>query len=144
MLITSGRGSAITSASILSRCRRKSSAFAIGCVRNGTLIISYEPEMSLNVLEGVARTRLEAQLPDLLKAQRWFGGKARDVASVQITDRIMMPSAPPDMVLLIVDVAYADGGHEHYALPITVAFGREAEHIVQEMPRAVLVHLAAG
>ena len=100
--------------------------------------------MSLNVLEGVARTRLEAQLPDLLKAQRWFGGKARDVASVQIIDRIMMPSAPPDMVFLIVDVAYADGGHEHYVLPIAVAFGREAEHIVHEMPRAVLVHLAAG
>src|SRR6478609_2743800 len=102
MLIISGRGSAITSASILSRCRRRSSAFAIGCVRNGTLTIFYEPEMSLNVLEGVARTRLEAQLPDLLKAQRWFGGKARDVASVQIIDRIVIPAARPGTVLLIV------------------------------------------
>jgi|KBSMisStandDraft_5_1062788.scaffolds.fasta_scaffold34885_2 trehalose synthase-fused probable maltokinase len=100
--------------------------------------------MSLNVLEGVARTRLEAQLPDLLKAQRWFGGKARDVASVQIIDRIVIPAARPGTVLLIVVVAYRDGGHEHYALPVAAAFGREAEHIVHEMPRAVLTHLAAG
>jgi trehalose synthase-fused probable maltokinase len=100
--------------------------------------------MPLDVLNGAARTRFEAQLPDLLKAQRWFGGKARDVAAAKIVDNIVMPSARPDTVLLIVDVAYRDGGQESYALPIAAAFGQEAGRISHEMPRAVLTHLAAG
>jgi maltose alpha-D-glucosyltransferase / alpha-amylase len=108
------------------------------------LIIFCEPDMSLNILEGPARARLESQLPDLLKAQRWFGGKARDVAAATIVDRIVLPSARPDTVLLIVDVAYGDGGHEMYAMPIAAAFGQEAAHISHEMPRAVLTHVSAG
>ena len=99
--------------------------------------------MQLNVLEGVTRTRFEASLPHLLKSQRWFGGKARDIAAAHITDAIVMPSPHRQTVFLFIDVAYRDGGHESYVLPIASAFGEDASRVAHDMPRAVLAHLTA-
>ena len=68
--------------------------------------------MPLKFLEGVTRTRFEATLPDLLKAQRWFGGKAREVAATQIVDRIPIPAEHMEFMLLFLYVTYRDGGGE--------------------------------
>lgn len=99
--------------------------------------------MPLKFLEGVTRTRFEATLPDLLKAQRWFGGKAREVAATQIVDRIPIPAEHMEFLLLFLYVTYRDGGGETYALPLAFAFGEEARRISRDMPRAVLSSLAA-
>jgi maltose alpha-D-glucosyltransferase/alpha-amylase len=107
------------------------------------LIIFCEQGMPQNFLEGVTRTRLEAQLPAFLKEQRWFGGKARDPAAAHIVDSIAIPSEDTDTVLLLIDVAYRDGGRENYVLLIASAVGEDASRISQNMPRAVLSHLAA-
>lgn len=100
--------------------------------------------MPLKFLEGVTRTRFEAALPDLLKAQRWFGGKAREVAATQIVDRIAIPVEHMEILLLLLYVTYRDGGGETYALPLASAFGEDARRISRDMPRAVLSYLAAN
>ncbi len=99
--------------------------------------------MPLKFLEGVTRARFEAMLPDLLKAQRWFGGKAREVEATQIVDRISIPVEHMEFLLLVLHVTYRDGGGETYVLPLASAFGEDASRISRDMPRAVLSSLAA-
>ncbi|HKT36334.1 MAG TPA: putative maltokinase [Nitrospira sp.] len=99
--------------------------------------------MPLKSLKGTTRTRFEAQLPDLLAGQRWFGGKARRLSGTRIVERIPMPSRHRDAALLLVNVAYEDGDRETYVLPVASAFGEDARRISQEMPRAMLTRLAA-
>src|SRR5262245_38632812 len=97
--------------------------------------------MHLNYLEALGLTRLEATLPDFLRRQRWFGGTARYLTVKRILDEISMSSANTASVLLLIDVAYRDGGHDTYVVPVTTAFGEDAVRIARDVPRAVLLHL---
>jgi trehalose synthase-fused probable maltokinase len=99
--------------------------------------------MPLKSLTATARARFEARLPDLLAAQRWFGGKARRLTAARIVERIPIPSEHPEAVLVLIDVAYEDGDRETYVLPVASAFREDAKKISQEMPRAVIARLAA-
>jgi trehalose synthase-fused probable maltokinase len=99
--------------------------------------------MPRQFLKDTVGTHFEATLPGFLKAQRWFGGKARTVAGVQVADRIPIPAQDTDIMLLLIDVVYQDGGHETYVLPVASAFGEEAGRILRETPRAVLSRVAA-
>ncbi|HTL61461.1 MAG TPA: putative maltokinase [Nitrospira sp.] len=100
--------------------------------------------MAVNILNGAARTRFEAQLPSILRAQRWFGGKARHITSAQIIDRMVIPLDEMQTVLLLIDVGYRDTGRETYVLAIAAAVGQAARRIVEDMPRAVLAALPAA
>jgi trehalose synthase-fused probable maltokinase len=91
------------------------------------------------LLEGEARARLEAALPECLARQRWFGGKARIVAAARITETISIPSNEPEAMVLFVDVAYQEGPQETYVLPVTAAFGEEADEIARVLPHTVLL-----
>jgi trehalose synthase-fused probable maltokinase len=93
-----------------------------------------------HLFEGAAVEDLEQTLPAILRTRRWFGGKARDIAGVQIIDSIPIPSDSTARVLLI-RVAYADGGVETYNLPLATAFGKEADRIRRECPHAVIAPL---
>jgi maltokinase len=53
---------------------------------------------------------------DWIPRQRWFGGKGRDIASVQETSSTLLLDADPQVRLLVVRVAYEDGSSEHYQL----------------------------
>jgi maltose alpha-D-glucosyltransferase/alpha-amylase len=57
---------------------------------------------------------LERTLPRYLPAQRWFGGKSRGIAEVQVVDSVPVHDAQ----LKLVQVAYRDGEPETYALPL--------------------------
>ena len=99
--------------------------------------------MNPSFLQGMTRTRVEATLPEFLKRQRWFGGKARDLTAAHIVDAIPISSPETDTVLLLIDVTYGDGGQDTYVLPVTSAFGEEAVRISHDIPRAVLSRLTA-
>jgi trehalose synthase-fused probable maltokinase len=99
--------------------------------------------MRRNVLEGAVRARFEAGLPLLLKAQRWFGGKARELTAAHIIDSVPIPYGDDGATLLFIGVTYADGAREIYLLPVASAFGAEAGRISHERPGAVLAHVAA-
>jgi len=64
------------------------------------------------------RRSITAQLPSFLTAQRWFGGKARQVRVVEITDAIPISHEGANAIVLLVRVEYADGADESYSIPI--------------------------
>jgi trehalose synthase-fused probable maltokinase len=64
------------------------------------------------------RRNVSAQLPSFLVAQRWFGGKARQIVGVEITDAIPAGREQATAVVLMVNVNYLDAGRETYSIPI--------------------------
>jgi len=99
-----------------------------------------------SVLEGGGRSRLEAALPAVLAGRRWFGGKARTVRSVRLTETV--PLAGRDLtgpaggaVLALVDVDYTEGEPESYALPLAFATGERAAELAEHAPQAIVAEL---
>src|SRR5882757_9836148 len=66
------------------------------------------------------RTHLPSALPDFLLQQRWFGGKARAVQSVDIPDIVPLDTTS---FLILARVHYASGPAETYAIPLVRASG---------------------
>lgn len=64
------------------------------------------------------RQSLPAQLPSFLAAQRWFGGKARQILGVEIVDAIPISSDETNAVVLVVTVKYLEGVEETYSVPL--------------------------
>jgi maltose alpha-D-glucosyltransferase / alpha-amylase len=91
------------------------------------------------LLEGEPGARLEAALPELLARQRWFGGKARVITATQIIEAISMPSDEPQAIILFIDVTYQEGARDTYVLPVTAAFGAEADALARLLPHIVLL-----
>ena len=56
--------------------------------------------------------------PDYLLKQRWFGGKARKIASVDVIDTLPIPVGGGNAFIFIASVHYADGADEFYAIPL--------------------------
>lgn len=70
-------------------------------------------------MDSTLQTTLAAQLPDYLLKQRWFGGKARKIASVDVVDTLPIPTASGNAYLFVAAVRYADGGaDEFYSIPL--------------------------
>src|ERR1700737_2940249 len=64
------------------------------------------------------RQSLPAQLPSFLAAERWFGGKARQILGVEIADAIPISSDETNAVVLVVTVKYLEGVEETYSVPL--------------------------
>ncbi len=91
------------------------------------------------LLRGPGRDRLGAVLPDVLRRQRWFGGKAREIRAVTVDDVIPIgPKDDPAMQVLTVHVDYVDGEPEDYVVPVRFAEGEEAGRLLAVHPEAVL------
>jgi len=83
-------------------------------------------------------------LVSFLERQRWFGGKARVIADVDVVDD---GALGPNAVLAVVAVRFADGGAERYFVPLADA--RDGDVIVDaifddETCRALVDVLANG
>ena len=71
------------------------------------------------VFEGREKGMLEARLLAYLPTCRWFGGKARSIQAVTLTETIPVPHAAPIAYFTFVQVAYTEGEPETYVLPMT-------------------------
>jgi maltose alpha-D-glucosyltransferase/alpha-amylase len=103
------------------------------------------PDRPEAVLEGKARPRFEAALAEFLPLQRWFTGKARQLARAQITD--VMPIGPATAglsAILLVNVTYLEGEPDTYVVPIAFAEHDAADRIAQDAPGAVIARLEIG
>src|SRR5580704_6539876 len=82
-----------------------------------------DPGVGKEMVPGLRREALAAQLPAYLMKQRWFGGKARNIRSAELADivPIQMENAS-EAFLLMARVTYADGNEESYAMPFLPAF----------------------
>jgi trehalose synthase-fused probable maltokinase len=93
------------------------------------------------ILEREARSHLEARLPDVLKARRWFAGKARAIQSVRIVESVSIPSRASAVALLFIRVEYLDGAPETYTFPVTAALGEQTARIQQDLPDSIVTTL---
>lgn len=90
------------------------------------------------VLDGSLRAEVEAMLPAFFTASRWFGGKAKTIRSTRFMDILHGESGDQAMLLGLIEVSYCEGGADRYALPVTAAFGEDAERIKQGQPQSII------
>ena len=93
------------------------------------------------VLSGDDRGKLEACLPDYMKTRRWFGGKGREVKSLQIRDAVPIAFDASKAYLTLLVVDYTQGDSEGYFLPLTFSAGAEAERVQREFPSLVIARV---
>ena len=93
------------------------------------------------VLHDKPRAMLEAALPAYLQSRRWFGGKARTIQHIELTDTIRMSHDDLTSYLLLVRVAYTSGDPQTYALPVTYASGEAAERVLSDLPDVVIARM---
>ncbi|MGA9937936.1 MAG: putative maltokinase [Candidatus Acidiferrales bacterium] len=62
--------------------------------------------------------QLQRVLPEFLKSRRWFGGKTRAIASVEIADVIPIPHPAIAVAIAVARVNYAEGPSEFYTVPL--------------------------
>jgi maltose alpha-D-glucosyltransferase/alpha-amylase len=95
------------------------------------------------VLEGGAGERLERTvLPDFLRAQRWFGGKARRVESVRVIDWGDFPTGAARSYLALLEVSFAEGVSDRYFFPLSVTGGQAGRRLLESMQPWVIARLA--
>jgi trehalose synthase-fused probable maltokinase len=73
------------------------------------------------------RTALPPLLPGYLATQRWFGGKARQIRSAEITDMVPWSKTRCEAFVLLVRLEYATGPGELYVLPLIWSEERVAD-----------------
>ncbi len=107
-------------------------------VRREPLVV---PEDWRNLLQPHWRTGLENYLCAFLKSRRWFGGKGREVKSVQVRDAIELPVNSTGAFLLLLTVEYLEGDPELYSLPVALAEGGQAQQIEERAPQQVVARV---
>jgi maltose alpha-D-glucosyltransferase/alpha-amylase len=94
------------------------------------------------VFAGKRRAALEQILPGFLRAQSWFGGRARAVRAVTFVEIVPVPVAGGDLAFLtFVRVEYPEGDGETYCLPLAFAHGGEAGRIRTQWPQRLVAEL---
>jgi maltose alpha-D-glucosyltransferase/alpha-amylase len=102
------------------------------------------------LLEGNVRALIERDLlPDFVRRQRWFGGKAREIRRMRFVDWGLVRRRPLPIFATIVEVQYAgvserEAEREHYFLPLSMSTGQEASDILQRYPNAVLGRISGA
>jgi len=80
-------------------------------------------------LGGEHRAALALILPDYIRGRRWFGGKARQLSSVQLVETAPINEGEHATIIALVQVDYADGGSQKYVLPLGFAQGDDAQRV---------------
>ncbi len=81
---------------------------------------------------------LEDVLPSYLKGCRWFGGKARSLRRIKIIEDFPLRYDGRTAHLLFFEVAYAEGTHDHYVVPLAFATDEKALSVAKDSPQAVV------
>jgi trehalose synthase-fused probable maltokinase len=82
-----------------------------------------------------SQDQLQRAFPDFLKARRWFGGKTRNISSVEIVDAIPIPHPAVAAAILVARVNYAEGPSEMYTVPLLEESGPRAAESANDSAR---------
>jgi maltose alpha-D-glucosyltransferase/alpha-amylase len=77
------------------------------------------------VLSARNRDALARALETYIRSRRWFGGKARTITSLQLSEKVALPE--DGGYLLFVRIDYSDGEPETYLLPLAIMQARRAQ-----------------
>jgi maltose alpha-D-glucosyltransferase/alpha-amylase len=97
-----------------------------------------------DLMHGRAKKQFESMLATELLRQRWFGGRASQVRSVQIQDAIPLGRSPREAPpgLLVLRVEYAEGEGETYLMAVATAWGQQQiERVLTTAPPSLLIPL---
>jgi maltokinase len=75
----------------------------------------------------------EEKLADWLLERRWFGSKARDVASIHVLDVVAIHDGPPALSSALVEARYPGGTHDVYQLLLGVGSDGFDEAMIDEV-----------
>src|SRR3954471_13989279 len=84
----------------------------------------------------------EGSLRRFIQGQRWFGGKARAIASARIVDSADLAEA--GAWLSVVELRFEDGGVDEYVAPLAFAIGSAADALERDHPTSVAVRAEGG
>lgn len=113
-------------------------------------IMRFVPQLKVsrrweNVLQERLKVKLEEEVfPNYLRGCRWFGGKARKIREVRVTEDIPLEKNGSIAHLLFLKVKYLEGASDTYVFPITFSSGEEAEKIISNNPNIILACLKIG
>jgi maltose alpha-D-glucosyltransferase / alpha-amylase len=97
------------------------------------------------IFSGKTRARLEALLPEFLRLQPWFAGKAHTIKLVTLKEALGVPlPGETEAFLTLLQVDYVESDSETYLLPLAFASGDEADLVRNSFQRLVLAELTAG
>jgi trehalose synthase-fused probable maltokinase len=83
-------------------------------------------------------------LRSFLLRQRWFGGKARNIASVRFHDVITVATGAHPLFLTLVTVTYEDGPPELYQIPLTIVTRAGSPTVAADAMLAPARHVPDG
>jgi maltose alpha-D-glucosyltransferase/alpha-amylase len=112
--------------------------------QQGAAVSQFAPPMVAesweSLLERTGRYQLESMLPEYLRKQDWFGGKARRIRTTRIADWVALQDSSPDSkaALILVEAQYDTGEPETYFLPLGLAFGKDADRVRETAPATIL------
>jgi len=87
-----------------------------------------------------AERTLAGALREWLPRQRWFAGKARTVAEVAVHDVALLADPGTEVLMLVAEVSYTDGGAERYQVPLAVGPPQaERASVAAHLPEGPLV-----
>ncbi len=78
-------------------------------------------------------------LSEYLRRRRWFRSKSRNIRAMDVVESISF--VPSRSSLVIVQVSYSEGDMEFYALPLSLARGKEAEEILDQITQPAIARL---
>jgi maltokinase len=81
----------------------------------------------------------ESKLADWLLDRRWFGSKARDVASIHVLDVVAVHDGPPALSSALVEARYPGGTHDVYQLLLGVGSNGGDDAVIDDV-RGVTVY----
>jgi maltose alpha-D-glucosyltransferase/alpha-amylase len=94
------------------------------------------------VLADANRRPLLRALETYVRSRRWFGGKARTIASFHLTEIVSMPN--DSGVLAFVHIDYTDGEPETYVLPLGIMHARRARERESAAAPPIIARLEDG
>ncbi|MGE4181216.1 MAG: maltose alpha-D-glucosyltransferase [Limisphaerales bacterium] len=95
-----------------------------------------------DVLVGRARNNLESVLTDYIRTKRWFGGKARHIKQLSLTEAVPLQNNGKDLgYLTLVQVEYVQSDPETYSMPLAFASGALAKAVRSESPGLIVADL---
>ncbi len=93
------------------------------------------------LFSGKGKVALEKCLPSYLQERRWFGGKGREIKSVQIREVLPLAFDGGKAFLAMLLVDYVQGDPEDYLFPLAFASGPLAEQVERETPHLLAARL---
>ncbi len=92
------------------------------------------------IFEEKTKVQLEENLPDFLRKQHWFRGKAKHIKATTIKEVVPISTA----YLALIQVKYTEGDIETYAVPFTYASAKKYDVLFREHPLSIITRLQIG